>query len=116
MNKRPIPVSILSYLLIAMGAIGFIYHFPEIKNSRPSEYVWVLALRLVAIVCGLYMLRGKDWARWLAIAWIAFHMILSFFHSMQEVALHALVLVVFAVVLFHPAANRYFRVRAPIVG
>jgi len=109
MSKRPIPVTILSYLLVAVGAIGFIYHFSEIKSSRPSEYVWVLALRLLAIVCGLFMLRGKDWARWLSVAWIVFHVILSFFHSMPEVALHGLVLVVFVVVLFYPAANRFFR-------
>ena len=109
MSKRPILVTILSYLLIAVGAIGFIYHFSEIKSSRPSEYVWVLALRLLAIVCGLFMLRGKDWARWLSVAWIVFHVILSFFHSMQEVAVHALVLAVFVFVLFRPESNGFFR-------
>jgi hypothetical protein len=113
MNKRPIPVTVLSYLLIAVGAIGFVYHFTELKSSHPSEYIWVLVLRLLAIVCGMYMLRGKDWARWLSMAWIAFHVILSFFHSMWQVAVHALVLIVLAVVLFRPAANQFFRPRAP---
>ena len=111
MNKRPLPVTILSFLLIAVGAIGFVYHLTELKSSRPSEYVWVLALRLLAIVCGVYMLRGKDWARWFSMAWIAFHVALSFYHSMREVMMHALVLVAFAVVLFLPAANQFFRAR-----
>ena len=116
MNKRPLSVTLLIYLLIAVGAIGFVYHLTELRSSRPSEYVWILGLRLLAIVCGMYMLRGKDWARWLSVAWMAFHMILSFFHSMREVAVHGLFLVVFAGVLFHPAANRFFRGAAPSGG
>ena len=61
--------------------------------------------------CRVSMLRGKDWARWLPIAWTA-PVVLSFFHSMGQVGVHAVVLVVFAVVLFQPAANQFFRGRA----
>lgn len=109
MNKRPISVTILGYLLIAVGAIGIAYHFGEFNASRPGEYVWVLIVRLIAIVCGVFVLRGKDWARWLSIAWIAFHVILSFFHSIGQVAVHALFLAVFAVLLFRATANQFFR-------
>ncbi len=115
MRERPLPVTIVSYLLIVVGAIGFVYHFSELKSSRPSEYVWILALRLLAVVAGLFMLRGKEWARWLSMAWITFHVVLSFFHSLGQVAVHVLVLVVFALVLFRPAANQFFRSRAPNV-
>ena len=44
-------------------------------------------------------------------AWIAFHVVVSYFHSMQEAAMHLVFLVVFAAVLFMPAANRYFGTR-----
>jgi hypothetical protein len=108
MNKRPISVTILALLLILMGAIGIAYHVREFRSTVPSEYVSVLVVRLLAIVCGVFLLRGKGWARWLAMAWIAFHVVLSSFHSMQQVAFHAAVMVVFGVVLFHPAASRYF--------
>ena len=73
----------------------------------------ILFVRLLAIVCGVFLLRGRDWARWLAMAWIAFHVGLSYFHSTAQMAFHAVVLVIFAVVLFQPAANRYF---APAYG
>ncbi|HVP53775.1 MAG TPA: hypothetical protein VMU45_02185 [Candidatus Eisenbacteria bacterium] len=116
MNERPISVTILGYLLIAMGTIGIAYHFAEFKSSRLDEYIWVLLVRLTAIVCGVFLLRGSDWARWVAMAWIAFHVVISYFHSMQEVAFHAVVLVAFAVVLFRAAANRYFRGHAPESG
>ncbi len=109
MNTRPISVTVLGYLLIAMGAIGIAYHFTEFRTTRPDEYVLVLIVRLLAIVCGVFLLRGTNWARWLAMAWIAFHVVLSYFQSMQQLAFHAAVLAVFAVVLFRPAANRYFR-------
>ncbi len=107
-NKRPISVTILALLLIAMGAIGIAYHFGEFRTDPPSEYYSVLAIRLLAIVCGVFLLRGKGWARWLAMAWIAFHVVLSYYHSIQQVAFHAAIMVVIAVVLFRPAANRYF--------
>ncbi len=109
MNKRPISVTVLACVLIAMGAIGIAYHFGEYKSTPPAEYVGVLVVRLLAIVSGVFLLRGKDWARWLAIAWVAFHVVLSYFHSMQQVAFHAAVLAVFGVALFYPVANRYFR-------
>ena len=34
---------------------------------------------LLAMVSGAFMLRGHNWARWLALAWIIFHVILSIF-------------------------------------
>jgi len=115
MNKRPLSITLLSYLLIAVGAGGFVLHFCESykRHSIASDDVWVLAVSLIAIVCGVFLLRGKDWARWLSMAWIAFHVVLSFFHSMREVAVHGLVFVGFAVLLFRPAANQFFRAPMP---
>jgi hypothetical protein len=41
-------------------------------------------------------------------AWIAFHVVLSAFHSLPQFAVHVLLLFVFAYILFQPIANRYF--------
>ena len=112
MNKRPIYVTALGYLLIAAGAIGIVYHFTEFKSTPPSEYLLVLVVRLIAIVSGVYLLRGKDWARWLSIAWIACHLVISIFHTKQGIVVHAVVLIAFAVLLYLPVANQYFRARA----
>jgi uncharacterized membrane protein HdeD (DUF308 family) len=112
MNKRPIPVTIVAWLLIVMGVVGIAYHFTEFRSTPPSEYLLVLFVRLLAIVCGVFLLRGTSWARLLAMAWIAFHVVVSYFHSMQEAAMHAGFLVLFALALFYPAANRYFGTRA----
>ena len=112
MNKRPIYVTVLGYVLIAAGAVGIAYHFMEFKSTPASEYLLIFVVRLIAIAAGINLLRGKDWARWLSIAWIAFHLVISIFHTKEGIAVHAVVLVVFAVLLYLPAANRYFRARA----
>lgn len=113
MPKRPIPVTLLSLLLIVMGTIGLVYHLREFRGLSPFpfELVLISILRILAIVSGAYMLRGANWARWLAIAWIAFHVGVSYLHGWTAMAMHAAVLVVFAVALFTRKAGEYFRAR-----
>ena len=57
------------------------------------------------------MLRGFNWARWLLVVWIAYHVILSAFHSPFEAAVHGLLFVIVAYFLFRPQASAYFRRR-----
>jgi len=111
MNKRPLSVTIIGWAYIVMGAIGFAYHFAEFKARHPlqPEIAWVELLRLIAIVCGVYMLRRHNWARWLALAWIAYHVILSAFHTLSELVIHSALCAVLAYFLFRPTATRYFR-------
>jgi hypothetical protein len=60
-------------------------------------------------VSGIFLLRGQNWARWLALAWIVFHVALSAFHPLRELAVHVVLCAFIALVLFRPAAGRYFR-------
>ncbi len=111
MKKRPLSVTILAIVLAAAGLVGLIYHLTEIKtvNPFPMDVLWLSVVRVVAIIAGVFMLRGRNWARWIAIAWIGFHVGISAFHSARELAMHGLLLAVFAYFLFRPAANLYFR-------
>ena len=77
---------------------------------KSSNYFYDELVRILAIICGAFMLRGHNWARWVAIAWIGFHVILSAFHSLGEFAMHCLFCAVFAWFLFRPDAARYFRI------
>ncbi|HWC17947.1 MAG TPA: hypothetical protein VG498_13085 [Terriglobales bacterium] len=115
MNKRPISVTILSLLILAAGAVGLFYHLHDFKPQHPfqNDALWVLALRVLAIVGGVFMLRGSNWARWLTLAWIVFHVGLSFFHSLREVAAHSVLLAVFAYFLLRRPASRYFQGSQP---
>jgi hypothetical protein len=57
------------------------------------------------------MLRGANWARWLAVSWIAFHVCVSYFNGWGEMAMHAVILVVFVATLFNKSAGEYFSSR-----
>ncbi len=111
MNKRPVSVTVISWLFIAAGTIGLVFHALDFKAGAPFQYelVWVLLLRLLAIVCGLFLLRGSNWARWVLLAWITYHVILSAFHNLPELAVHTLLLLVVAYFLLRPPAAAYFR-------
>ena len=111
MNRRPLSVTVVSLLLAAAGAVGLVYHLTEVNVRHPfqNDIVWVSLVRLAAIVGGVYMLRGRNWARWLAMAWIGFHVVISAFHSFPQFAVHALLFGVFAWTLFRPQATQYFR-------
>lgn len=110
MKKRPISITVLACVYIAMGAIGFGYHFTELVQSGfRYDLIGVELVRLAAIVAGIFMLRARNWARWLALVWIAFHAVLSLFHTWPELAMHCLFFIVIAWLLFRPAAVRYFR-------
>jgi len=110
-NNRPLSITILGWVYMVMGAVGFVYHFTEFRarSAFQPEDVWIELVRLLAIVIGAFMLRGHNWARWLAIAWIAFHVVLSAFQSFGQFAIHCLFFAVIAWLLLRPDAARYFR-------
>lgn len=111
MSHRPRSVTLVSYLFIAAGLIGLGYHGLELSARRPLQVdlVWVLFVRLLAVVGGLFVLRGDDWARWLLLAWLAYHVVLGALHSPSEAAAHAVLLAGVAYVLLRAPASAYFR-------
>ncbi len=111
MNRRPLSVTIVGWLYIATGAATLVTHALEFKASGwPYDLILAELISLAALVSGIYLLRRQNWARWLAIAWIGFHVVLSAFHSLQEMAMHAAIAAVLAYFLFRPTASRYFRI------
>jgi hypothetical protein len=116
MKKRPLSVTVISWVFIAVGIVALIYHLlpdhiHELKGQTafPPELLWVCLVRMIAVVCGVFMLRGLNWARWLLVVWIAFHVLLSFFHSVFEVVVHGLLFGVVTGFLFSPRVSHYFR-------
>ncbi len=106
--KRPLSITILASLYLAVGALGFGAHFRGLLAGQPDAVAAELT-ELVAVVCGAFLLRGDNWARWLALAWIAFHVVLNIFQPIHELVIHALLCVAFAWILFRPESGRYFR-------
>ena len=59
-NKRPLSVTIIGWVYIAVGAIGFAYHSTEFSQQPSFQYdiVWVELLRLLAVPGGIRICRG----------------------------------------------------------
>ena len=110
MKKRPLSVTIAGYVIVAAASWvspttlpngSSVLSTPKSSGSRCSA-----CSRLSP---GVAMLRGHNWGRWLTLVWIAFHVVVSYWHGWPEVAMHAALLALFAYILFRPAANAYFQ-------
>ncbi|MGH9719895.1 MAG: hypothetical protein ACRD8O_06755 [Bryobacteraceae bacterium] len=100
-------------MFVLAGAVGFAYHATALSAGGQVQYgvIWVLLLRCVAIAAGVFLLSGAAWARWLALAWIAYHVVVSALHSLSEALVHIAIFAVVVYVLFRPPAVAYYRVR-----
>jgi hypothetical protein len=107
-SKRPVSILIVACLYLVVGALGFAAHFRELLAGQ-RDSILIEITECMAIVCGVFLLPGRNWARWFALGWIAFHVILSAFHSTREMAMHGLICAAIAWLLFRPATNEYFR-------
>lgn len=101
-------VTIVAAVYLLVGAAGFIFHFRELMAFHPDAPL-IEFTELLALVAGLFMFQGKNWARWLALAWMAFHVAISAFHPLRELLVHAASCVVITWILLRPPAGRYFR-------
>jgi uncharacterized membrane protein HdeD (DUF308 family) len=101
----PIPVIVIACLYLAVGIGGLVVHFGEL---RTPDGIWVAITELLAIVCGVFLLRAQNWARWLAIGWMAFHDLIHF-GVLRQLAIHSLFLVLVFWCLFRQNASHFFK-------
>lgn len=110
-KKRPITITILSWLYIAVGVLSTAAHYANFRSHKPlvNEFVWITALGAAAVLAGAFMLSGQSWARWLALAWIAAHVVISALHLMHGLLIHSVLFVLICCLLFQREARKYFR-------
>jgi uncharacterized membrane protein HdeD (DUF308 family) len=104
-KKIPVPVILIACLYLAVGIGGFVAHF---SDRGAPDWIWVEVTESLAIVCGVFLLRAHNWARWLAVAWMAFHVVISF-GELSKLAIHSLFLVLIVWCLFRGDASRFFQ-------
>lgn len=66
------------------------------------------ATRVLGLIGGVGLLQGRNWARWLLVAWMVFHVGLSLFHSMAELLTHVAIFTPLGYLLFRREAQLYF--------
>lgn len=112
MKRRPRSITIISWFFLIFGSIALISGLVPTSNLSLEQLKghWMVHLsRLLAMVGGLFMLRGHNWARWLIVAWIAFHIVLSALHSALQLLIHVVIFGVILFFLFRRPASAYFQ-------
>jgi hypothetical protein len=110
MRKRPLSITVVGLLFLVTGVVTFGFHLARgLSRGEIHSDVWlVLSVSILAVVAGVFMLLGSNWARWLALAWLTFHVVISALHSWQETTMHALLLAAITWLLLRPEASRWF--------
>jgi hypothetical protein len=105
---------------VAVGAAGLLKDWWPLVTSGAAQLAKLKAdgladigpawtSRLLAIVGGVWLLRGHNWARWLLAAWMVFHIGLSAFHSWVEVLMHTVIFLPILYFLFRGQSAHYFQ-------
>lgn len=115
MKDRPLSITIISWLFILIGAVGLVSGLLPLFGASTAQLTadfkshWMVHLsRLAEIVSGLFMLRGHNWARWLLVVWIAFHIVISALHSVLQLSIHIVIFSIILFFLFRRTASDYF--------
>jgi uncharacterized membrane protein HdeD (DUF308 family) len=109
--KRPFQVTMLGWLFIAVGILSTIFHL--LKSPLDRWTVPTLLVGIIAIVAGVFLLRGARWARLLALAWLAFHVVASALNSLSDAIPHIVLLFVVCYFLLGPPTSKYFQNAQP---
>ena len=106
MPPRPRSITIISWIFIVFGIIALISGLWRVEELTSHWYVHLS--RFLQIVAGVFMLRGRNWARWLLVAWMAFHIVVGALHSVPILLMHVAIFSVILFFLFRRQASAYF--------
>jgi hypothetical protein len=112
--RRPLSILIIGWLFIVTGLTGFVYHLGELNfdDLFSNDAILTLMVRLLGVAGGILVLRAVNLGRWLLMAWLVFHVGLSFYHSVFEIVFHAVITVGIGFFLFRRDAGEFFKKRA----
>ena len=104
--QRPRSITIISWLFIVFGTVALLYGL--VQGGDLKGHWFVHLSRFLQIVAGVFMLYGLNWARWLLVAWIVFHIVLGALHGPVQLMLHVVIFSVILFFVFRRQASAYF--------
>jgi hypothetical protein len=125
MTIRPRSVTIVSWVLIIIGCAGLLssflkqinpatsYPIANWRSHHPFQYALGHLSPVLAILCGVFMLRGCNWARWLLIVWFGNAVAGDLLYFPWGLLQHSLLFAVVMFYLFRRPANEYFHGTEP---
>ena len=103
--QRPRSITIISWLFIVFGAIALV---SGLVTTDLASHWYIHLSRFLQIVAGVFMLYGRNWARWLLVVWMAFHIVVGALHSVLFLLMHVAIFSVILFFLFRRQASAYF--------
>lgn len=120
-KTRPKSITLVAWVFILAGIGGLASDLWPLLTSGAAEQVAKLkadgavdltlawGTRALAIVGGVSLFRGYNWARWLCVAWMLLHVVLSLFHSLGETAAHCAIFAPLTWLLFRKSSSSFFQ-------
>ena len=122
MRKRPISVTVVCWILIAMSIISLLASTMTLNNPVTRElmaqsalpvnmqYVLMYVGVLVTLVSSVAMLKGRRWARWFYVGWSTLGFLIGIVTSPVKAAMipGLIIFLIIVYFLFRPPATAYF--------
>ena len=105
-------VLVVGVIFLVLGSLDIWRGVAPLFASAPHWHmalddVEVLAIGIAALVGGIYVIRGANWARWLLAVWMVLHVAISIGQPTAFVA-HLVIFGCIAYLLFRPRASEFF--------
>ncbi|MBV9527307.1 hypothetical protein [Sphingomonas sp.] len=126
MEKRPVSLTIIAWVLIVLSVLGLISMFaltaanPMLQEKLAEMHVpmafleiWTVLGTVVTLICAYGILKGMPWSRVLYVVWGIIGMVVGFYITPQKasIIISLVVLVVVSIFLFGEKANVWFQAR-----
>jgi uncharacterized membrane protein len=129
MEKRPLSLTIIAWLLIVLAVLGLIgvvtmrsnpammKTMDQMHTSIMFQQVWGVIGCIVSLLVAYGIFKAQPWSRVLYVVWGVIGLIVGFYTSpMKSYLVFSLViLVVVSIFLFSSRANEYFSARGFMV-
>ena len=120
--KRPTLITVISWILIVISVLNLVTSTVNINNPMvhklmaksplpiPVQFAMLYIGLAVTLICGVAMLGGHNWGRWLYVIWSVIGMIIGFATSPMKTMMvpGLLFFLIVAFFLFRPNATLYF--------
>ena len=125
MEKRPLSLTIIAWLLIALSLLALIGTFamqsnPQMVKMQEQmhtpvlfQHAWTVLGVIIDLIVAYGIFKGQPWSRVLYVIWGIIGLVVGFFILPQKAYLvfSLIVLVVISIFLFSAKANEYFSAR-----
>ena len=122
MQQRPTSVTVIAWILIALGGISLISSILAINDPKAKELmghspipIWAQFIHLylgilIGLISGMALLKGLNWARFLYLIFTIIGFVIGFAFSTVKLAMipGAILSAVIIFFLFRPRVNDYF--------